>query len=125
LIEAGYLKSDIKKIIQSYNIIIISKQINSLRQKNKIDKIGYNNIMKVVVIAHPNSKKTLTAKKKPRIEKDLQNTLHVYVSQPPLEGKANRAVIEALAKYFGVKKSSIKLLKGEKSKTKLFEILSF
>lgn len=72
--------------------------------------------MKISVIAHPNSKK-------PRIEKDLLNTLHVYVSQPPLEGKANKAVIEALADYFKVKRRYVTLLSGEKSKNKLFEII--
>lgn len=71
--------------------------------------------MKVSIIAHPNSKK-------PRIEKDLLDTMHVYVSAPPLEGKANNAVIEALAKYFSVKKSQVLLLKGERSKVKIFEI---
>ena len=53
--------------------------------------------MKISIIAHPNSRK-------PRVEKDLLETLHVYVSAPPLEGKANKAVIEALADYFKVKK---------------------
>ncbi len=73
--------------------------------------------MKVSVIAHPNSKKI-------RIEKDLFSTLHVYVNQLPLEGKANKAVIEALAKYFKVKRKSVLLLSGEKSKIKLFEIIN-
>ncbi|MBU3978080.1 DUF167 domain-containing protein [Patescibacteria group bacterium] len=69
--------------------------------------------MKISVIAHPNAKK-------PRVEKDLLNALHVYVSQPPLEGKANKAVIEALAAHFHVKKSNVLLLSGEKSKNKNF-----
>ncbi len=72
--------------------------------------------MKVSVIAHPNSKR-------PRIEKDLLGTLHIYVNKPPLEGKANQAVLEALAKYFDVKKGNIILLSGAKSKVKLFEVL--
>lgn len=72
--------------------------------------------MKISIIAHPNAKK-------PRIEKDLLDTLHVYVSEPPLEGKANRAVIEALATYFNTKRANILLLSGEKSKIKLFEII--
>lgn len=72
--------------------------------------------MKISIIAHPNSKR-------PKIEKDLLGTLHVYVNQPPLEGKANNAVIEALANYFNTKKSNIILVSGEKSKTKTFEIL--
>lgn len=72
--------------------------------------------MKLAVIAHPNNKK-------PRIEKDLLDTLHVYVRQPPLEGKANKAVIEALAAHFNTKKSQVILLSGEKSKNKLFDII--
>ena len=72
--------------------------------------------MKISIIVHPNSKR-------PRIEKDLLDTLHVYVNQPPLEGKANKAVIEALAEYFKVKRNCVRLLSGEKSKNKLFEII--
>ena len=73
--------------------------------------------MKISIIAHPNSRK-------PRIEEDLLGTLHVYVNAPPLEGKANRAVIEALADYFNVKKSSVLFIAGTKSKTKTFEIIT-
>jgi hypothetical protein len=72
--------------------------------------------VKISIIAHPNSKK-------PRIEKDLFETLHVYVSEPPLEGKANNAVREALAEYFNVKKNAVLIISGEKSKNKAFEIL--
>lgn len=72
--------------------------------------------MKISIITHPNSKRS-------RIERDLLGTLHVYVNAPPLEGKANNAVIESLAKYFNVKKSNVILISGEKSKTKTFEIL--
>lgn len=71
--------------------------------------------MKITVIAHPNSKK-------PRIENDLLGNLHVYVNKPPLEGKANREIVNFLAKHFNVGKSRIILLSGEKSKLKTFEI---
>lgn len=67
--------------------------------------------MKISIITHPNSKR-------PRVEEDLTGMLHVYVAAPPLEGKANAAVIEALAKHFDVKKSAITLLSGHKSKNK-------
>lgn len=72
--------------------------------------------MKLSVIAHPNSRK-------PRIEKDLLGTLHVYVSSPPLEGRANKAIVEALSKYFDAKERNIIFIAGTKSKTKIFEIL--
>jgi uncharacterized protein len=72
--------------------------------------------VKVVIIAHPNAKR-------PRIEEDLFGTLHIYVNAPPLEGKANRAVIEALAQYYTVNKNKVILISGEKSKQKTFEIM--
>lgn len=71
--------------------------------------------MRVEVVVHPNAKK-------PRIEKDLLGILHVYVNAPPLEGKANAAVIESLAKFFETKKNKVLLMQGTKSKNKIFEI---
>jgi uncharacterized protein (TIGR00251 family) len=71
--------------------------------------------MQLTVIVHPNSKR-------PRIDKDLLGTLNVYVSAPPLEGRANEAVIEALAEYFKVKKYQIELVRGATSKQKVFKI---
>jgi hypothetical protein len=72
--------------------------------------------MKLSIIVHPNAKN-------PRVEEDLLGTLHVYVHAPPLEGKANKAVLESLAKYFGTKKGSVRLLHGEKSKLKVVEVV--
>ena len=71
--------------------------------------------MRISIIAHPNSKN-------PRVEKDLMDQLHIYVSAPPLEGKANKAVLEVLAKYYQTPKSRVILIRGEKSKNKIFEI---
>ncbi len=71
--------------------------------------------MKVSVIVHPNAKKE-------RIEKDLFGELHVYVNQPPLEGKANQATLTSLAEYFKTGKSNVRLISGAKSKHKIFEI---
>ena len=71
--------------------------------------------MNISVITHPNAKQS-------RIEKDLLGTLHVYVHEPPLEGRANAAVVMALAEYFHVKKAQVTLAHGIKSKNKIFEI---
>lgn len=71
--------------------------------------------MKIKVIVHPNSKRE-------KIEEDLLETLHVYVNQPPLEGKANKATIEALADYFKTGKANVRLISGAKSKHKIFEV---
>jgi hypothetical protein len=72
--------------------------------------------MRISIITHPNAKN-------PRIETDLLGQLHIYVQAPPLEGKANQATIESLAKHFGTKKGNIILLRGQKSKMKVFEII--
>ena len=48
--------------------------------------------------------------------------LHVWVRAPPVDGKANVAVIEALAENYVVPKSSVRLTSGHTSKTKTFEI---
>ena len=71
--------------------------------------------MKISVIVHPNAKNQ-------RIEKDLLDTLHIYVNQQPLEGKANQAVIESLADYYKIKRNQVLLVSGHKSKAKVFEI---
>ncbi|RLC34006.1 hypothetical protein DRH14_03910 [Candidatus Shapirobacteria bacterium] len=71
--------------------------------------------MLITIIAHPNAKKA-------RIEPDMFGTLHVYVNQPPLEGKANQAIIKSLAKHFSVHHNRVYLTKGHKSKKKTFEI---
>ncbi len=71
--------------------------------------------MNISVIVHPNSKN-------PRIEKDLLNILHIYVKEPPLQGKANEATTQALAKFYKTKISKVILIRGEKSKNKIFRI---
>jgi uncharacterized protein YggU (UPF0235/DUF167 family) len=45
------------------------------------------------------------------------------VKEPPVGGKANDAVIKALAEYFEVSKSQVVLAKGGSSKNKIFEII--
>lgn len=46
----------------------------------------------------------------------------VYVTVVPEDGKANKAVIKAMAKYLGVPKSSITIIKGETARDKVLRI---
>jgi len=46
----------------------------------------------------------------------------VRVNALPVDGKANARVIELLAKYFDVSKSSIQLVSGPQSKKKIFSV---
>jgi len=59
--------------------------------------------------------------KKPSVKKE-NDTYVVRVDAPPTKGRANKRLIEILAEYFGVKKSRIRIISGEKSREKIVEI---
>ena len=46
--------------------------------------------------------------------------LKLMVQAPPVEGSANQACITFLAHCFGVRRSEVMLLRGEKSRSKVF-----
>ena len=71
--------------------------------------------MKINVRIKPRSKR-------PKVEK-TEDGYTVYVSEPPVENKANKALIEALSCHFDVPKSRVKLVSGLKSKNKVVEIV--
>ncbi|MCK5578439.1 MAG: DUF167 domain-containing protein [Planctomycetes bacterium] len=48
--------------------------------------------------------------------------LKVYVTAPAQDGKANQAVIAALAKHYLVKKNRIAIVRGEKYREKVIRI---
>ncbi len=49
---------------------------------------------------------------------DKEQPAKLKVTAPPVENKANKAVIEYLSKYFKIPKTSISVIKGETSKEK-------
>ena len=49
------------------------------------------------------------------------NALRIKVIAPPVEGAANEACRKLLAKTLGVSKSSIAIIKGEKSSRKIIQ----
>ena len=51
--------------------------------------------------------------------------IKVKVTAPPVEGKANEALIRFLAKEFDISPSSIEILKGHHSKEKILRILDY
>ncbi len=51
-----------------------------------------------------------------------EGKLKVRVKAPAVGGKANKAMIEVLAEFFNVKKSDIRIIKGEKSREKVIEV---
>lgn len=53
----------------------------------------------------------------------LNDYYTVYVKEPPVEGKANDAVVRTLAEYFDVARTQVTLISGAISKIKVFEVL--
>ncbi len=71
--------------------------------------------MKIFVKAKPGAREE-------KIEKVGENEFKVSVKELPIKGKANFAIERALAEYFKVSISNIKLVSGFSSKNKVFEI---
>lgn len=71
--------------------------------------------MRIKITAHANNKKDA-------VEIDMFGQTHVYTKARPQEGEANKAIIEILAKHFGVSKSCVNLVHGGTGKIKTFEI---
>jgi len=57
------------------------------------------------------------------ITADADGTLRVHTTTAPTDGKANDAVIRALAEYLGVPRSSIRIIRGQTSHNKVVEIV--
>ncbi|MBK5232679.1 MAG: DUF167 domain-containing protein [Thermoleophilia bacterium] len=49
----------------------------------------------------------------------------VRVTAPPVDGKANAALVKLVAKKLGVAKSKVKIVQGETSRDKLLEVNEF
>ncbi len=56
------------------------------------------------------------------VERD--GSAKVYITEAPEKGKANKAVIELVAKYYKVKKSQVSVVLGLKSRNKVIEIVT-
>ena len=72
--------------------------------------------MKIFVKAKPSAKEE-------KIEKVDEINFIVSVKEPPKQGKANKAIIKALAVYFNISPSGVNLISGFSSKQKVFEVI--
>ena len=63
--------------------------------------------------------KTGSSKEKIECQDDI---LTVWIHERPLEGRANEALVAILSNYFKVSKTSIKIIKGLKSKNKTVQV---
>jgi uncharacterized protein len=71
--------------------------------------------MKISIKVKPNSKEN-------KVEETGPRHFLVKVKAPAKEGRANREVIEALARHFGVPKSRVAVVAGLKSSQKIVNI---
>ena len=66
--------------------------------------------------------KVVPRAKKPGVAQLADGTWRVAVSAPAEDGKANAAVMDALAKHFDVPKSSVQIVRGLASRNKEVEV---
>lgn len=72
--------------------------------------------MKIEVHAKPGAREDL-------VEKVDETHYLVAVKEPPVEGRANAAIIRALAGHFGVAISCVRIMTGHTSRQKVVEIV--
>lgn len=51
-----------------------------------------------------------------------ESVMKIKVATPPVEGKANKEVIAFLADHYGVAKSKVRIVSGDKSRNKIIDI---
>jgi len=73
------------------------------------------NEVRILVRVHPGASKNEVM----RLE---DGVWHIRVAAPPVEGKANRALVEYLSEILGVSKSRISIGKGVTSRRKRVEV---
>ncbi len=76
--------------------------------------------MKINVRIVPNSKKSEIVGEEDNLFGE--KILRIKVASPPIEGKANKELIKVLSEYYNVSKNNIKILRGDKSRSKVLEI---
>ena len=72
--------------------------------------------MKINVKAKPSSREE-------KVEKVDEQNYIVSVKEPPVKGKANEAIRNALAVYFKTASSRVKIVSGFSSRNKTIEII--
>lgn len=70
----------------------------------------------VVVKVKPGSRKG------PLVEADADGALTLYVREPAVDGKANKAALQLLAEHFGVRRGDVELVSGAGARVKRFRI---
>lgn len=67
--------------------------------------------------------KVFSESKKDGIVKKSDDSFEIKVKAKPERGEANKAVINMLAGYFEIPTGKIRMIKGSKQRSKIFEIM--
>ncbi len=70
--------------------------------------------MKILIKAKPDSDEN-------KVEKISDTQYEVSVKDPPVQGRANRAIIKLLSEYFHT--SNVRIISGHISRNKIVEVL--
>ncbi|MBI5055755.1 MAG: YggU family protein [Nitrospirae bacterium] len=76
---------------------------------------------------NPKNELTLKIKVEPRSSRagivgPYGDALKVKLTAPPVEGKANKELINLLAKEYGIAKKDVEIISGESSKNKIVKL---
>jgi uncharacterized protein (TIGR00251 family) len=66
--------------------------------------------------------RVITNAKKALVTKIDDNEYEVKVDERPVDGSANKRLLEILSDYLGIKKSQLLIVRGSKSRVKLIEV---
>ncbi len=84
--------------------------------------------MKILVRAKPKAKEnTIQRISQPKLDfdsngKEEMATYKISVKALPVNGKANEAIVKIIAEYFDTSPSFVKLISGQNSKQKIFDV---
>lgn len=70
---------------------------------------------RLIIQAHPGARRN-------EIKGLVEDVLHIGIAAPPVEGKANRELIEYLSELLGISKSAISIERGATSRRKVILI---
>lgn len=71
--------------------------------------------MKIIIKAKPSAKED-------KIEKIDEANYTVHVKAPPIDGKANAAIVKLLAGHFDISPSLVEIISGHMARVKVVEI---
>lgn len=71
--------------------------------------------MKIIIKAKPGARED-------KIERIDEANYTVYVTAPPIDGKANAAIVKLLARHFDVAQSLVEIISGHMARVKVVEI---